>query len=70
VLAVWGAHPPDWATPSLSIGQQIRLWRRAAATGAAAIAAATVAPNSWLGGLIKRPSAAEAPPWQDNNKKK
>jgi hypothetical protein len=69
VLAVWGTKAPDWATPSLSIAQQIRLWRRAAATGAAAMVAASMAPNTWLGGLRRRrPSTAEPPPTQDKKK--
>jgi hypothetical protein len=32
-LAVWGAHAPDWAAPSLPLAQQLRIWRHAATTG-------------------------------------
>lgn len=37
-LAVWGAHTPDWAAPSLPLARQMRIWRHAAATGSLAIA--------------------------------
>ena len=32
-LGMWGTHAPDWAAPSLTLAQQLRLWRRAAFTG-------------------------------------
>jgi hypothetical protein len=38
LLAVWGAHAPDWAAPSLPLAQQLRIWRHAATTGTLAIA--------------------------------
>jgi len=37
LLAVWGTHSPDWATPALPRERARRLWRRAAATGALAM---------------------------------
>jgi hypothetical protein len=37
ILAVWGAHAPDWAAPSLSAARQARLRRHAALTGTFAI---------------------------------
>ncbi len=36
LLAVWGTHTPDWATPALPRERAMRLWRRAAATGSVA----------------------------------
>jgi hypothetical protein len=43
LLAVWGAHAPDWAAPSLPLAQQLRIWRHAAATGTLAIAIIIIA---------------------------
>ncbi len=42
-LAVWGAHAPDWAAPSLPLARQMRIWRHAAATGSLAIAMVVLA---------------------------
>ena len=36
-LAVWGAHAPDWAAPPLPRDRAMRLWGRAASTGALAL---------------------------------
>jgi hypothetical protein len=33
VLAAWGTHAPDWAAPTLSAAEQLRMWRHAASTG-------------------------------------
>lgn len=54
LLSAWGTHAPDWAAPSLSPARQRRLWRRAAATGAAAVVAGSATPGAWLGGLLSR----------------
>jgi hypothetical protein len=43
MLAVWGTHAPDWAAPSLPLAFQLRLWRRAAATGSFAFTAVILA---------------------------
>jgi hypothetical protein len=32
-LGMWGTHAPDWTAASLTLAQQLRLWRRAAFTG-------------------------------------
>jgi hypothetical protein len=42
-LAVWGTHAPDWATPSLPLAQQLRIWRHVTATGTLAVAVIIVA---------------------------
>jgi hypothetical protein len=34
LLAVWGAHAADWATPPLTLAQQLRIWHAVAITGA------------------------------------
>jgi hypothetical protein len=43
MLGVWGTHSPDWATPSLPLALQLRLWRHAAATGSLAFSAVILA---------------------------
>lgn len=43
VLAVWGTHAPDWAAPSLTLAQQLRIWRHVATTGTLAVAVIIVA---------------------------
>jgi hypothetical protein len=54
LLGAWGTHAPEWAAPSLSPARQRQLWRRAAATGALAVVAATAPSGAWLGGLLRR----------------
>ncbi len=61
VLAAWGAHAPDWSTPSVTPERQAQLWARAGATGRAALVLASTVPNAWLGGLL-RSNASRTPP--------
>jgi hypothetical protein len=42
-LAVWGTHAPDWAAPSLTLAQQLRIWRHAAVTGSLAFTIIVIA---------------------------
>lgn len=38
ILSAWGTSAPEWSAKSLDAGQQARVWRRAASTGALAAA--------------------------------
>jgi hypothetical protein len=62
ILAVWGAHAPDWSAPALPAERQRALWNRAAATGAAAGVAASAPAGSWLGSIGRRRPGSEPPP--------
>ncbi len=42
-LGLWGAHAPDWATPSLSAARQRKIWRAAKMTGALSIVVLLIA---------------------------
>ena len=53
-LATWATHAPDWATHSLSPERQQQLWKRASATGSAAILTTTAVTSAWYGGLLTR----------------